>query len=722
MHDYKNSGFFAPLVLVVFFISITTSIILYMIITNNVNKSNIEQLHHIQNREVVSLQREIDINLQVLNSIKDFYNASNNVTRDDFKIFVSEILKNFPSIQALEWIPFIPNALRAKYEENARKSLNENFNIKEKIDGKMKISKLKDSYFPVYYLEPLLGNEKALGFDLASNSTRLKSLQEAIKTKKNTATSRITLVQEKGKKFGFLVFSPIWNSENNMNIKGFVLGVYRIEDIVNKALREKYTESQLDIWLVDISDSKEELLYTNSKDKKIVQTTNYSDLNIAGKTWRFYSKANATLQKNLDSFLPLQVLILSLFISFLITYIIGLKGLKAKSLEDLVKSKSIDINTINKKLEALLIMFDKTVIASRTDKKGNITYVTTAFCQISGYSKEELMGRNHRIVRHADMSKEIYEKLWSTITSGKTFEGEIKNRKKNGSFYWVKVMISPEYDDQNNIVSYFAVREIITAKKEVQKFNETLNEKVSEEIAKNQKKDKLLIQQSKLAAMGEMIGAIAHQWRQPLNTLAMQLQFIEDDFEDGLINEEYLSNYSKESMKLVNFMSKTIDDFRNFFTIDKTKVNFDVKQKIEDTINILSSQLENHEIKLTLKGESFTVSGFPSEFQQVILNIINNSKDALVENLIKNGEIEVIIESNNSMGCIRIKDNAGGIPTDVIDRIFEPYYTTKEQGKGTGLGLYMSKMIIDDNMQGKISVENEESGAVFIIELEVSSK
>ena len=722
MRDLKNSGFFTPLVITVFFTSIISSIILYIIITDNVNKSNIEQLNHIQNREVLSIQREIDANLQVLNSIKSFYNSSSDVTREDFRIFVSDALTKFPSIQALEWIPYIPNNLREKYEDDAEASLNLEYNIKEKIDGKMKVSNIKKSYFPVYYLEPLLGNEKALGFDLASSSTRLKSLQAAIETRKDTATSRITLVQEKGKQFGFLVFSPVWDKENTTNIKGFALGVYRIEDIVKKALKENYTESQLDIWLVDISNTKEELLFTNSIDKKIVQTKKYFDLQIAGKTWRFYSQANFELQKSFDSYLPIQLLILSILTSVLITYIIGLKGLKAKNLENLVKSKTIDLNIINKRLEALLIMFDKTVIASRTDKKGNITYVTNAFCDISGYSKEELMGQNHRIVRHPDMSKDIYTRLWHTISSGEIFVGEIKNKRKDGSFYWVKVTISPEFDENMNIISYFAIREDITAKKEVLSFNDTLNEKVADEISKNHKKDKLLIQQSKLAAMGEMIGAIAHQWRQPLNTLAMQLQFIEDDFEDGLINEEYLTNYSKESMKLVNFMSKTIDDFRNFFTIDKIKANFDIKDKIKDTINMLSSQLESHEIKLTLEGENFVVMGYASEFQQVILNIVNNAKDALLEKMVENAEIKITIASSDNIGCIKIKDNAGGIPTDVIERIFEPYYTTKEQGKGTGLGLYMSKMIIEDNMQGSIIVENKENGAEFIIALEVSSE
>ena len=241
-------------------------------------------------------------------------------------------------------------------------------------------------------------------------------------------------------------------------------------------------------------------------------------------------------------------------------------------------------------------------------------------------------------------------------------------------------------------------------------------------LQESKKKDQLLLQQSKQAAMGEMIGAIAHQWRQPLNALAIQTQFIEDDYEDGLIDKEYLQKYSKENMKMITFMSKTIDDFRNFFTIDKMKKSFSVYAKIKDTSNMLLSQLENYEIELTVEENDFIILGFESEFQQVILNLVNNAKDALLENSVKSPKIGIYIQKDEDMGVVKIKDNAGGVPKDVIQRIFEPYFTTKEEGKGTGVGLYMSKMIIEDNMGGSIHVENENDGAVFTIKLHLNAK
>jgi len=250
---------------------------------------------------------------------------------------------------------------------------------------------------------------------------------------------------------------------------------------------------------------------------------------------------------------------------------------------------------------------------------------------------------------------------------------------------------------------------------------ETMVENLKSSQLKIRTKDELLAHQGKLAAMGEMVGAIAHQWRQPLNALAVQVQFIEDDFEDGLIDIEYLKRYKRENMQLVNFMSHTIDDFRNFFRIDKTKTIFSVYANIKETINIIKAQLDSNNIELSINNKTFNILGYRSEFQQVILNIINNAKDALIDKRIENGKIDIFIDFSDSIGTITILDNAKGILNNYLHRIFEPYFTTKDEGKGTGIGLYMSKMIIEDHMNGKLSVSNDTNGAVFKINLKVEN-
>ncbi len=166
-------------------------------------------------------------------------------------------------------------------------------------------------------------------------------------------------------------------------------------------------------------------------------------------------------------------------------------------------------------------------------------------------------------------------------------------------------------------------------------------------------------------------------------------------------------------------MSETIDDFRNFYKIDKVKSTFDAKEKSKKILDILSSRIKAHQIHIEFAGDSFIVLGYPSEFQQVILNIVNNAIDELIEKEVKNPKISLYFQIKEFQGFIEIQDNAGGIEQTIVDRIFEPYFTTKDEGEGTGLGLYMSKMIIEDNMNGKIKVKNEKNGALFTIALEV---
>ncbi len=221
----------------------------------------------------------------------------------------------------------------------------------------------------------------------------------------------------------------------------------------------------------------------------------------------------------------------------------------------------------------------------------------------------------------------------------------------------------------------------------------------------------LLHQQSKLAAMGEMIGAIAHQWRQPLNALSMNIQNLEEDFDEGLVDSAFVKAFIAKNRKTILFMSKTIDDFRNFFRTDKEKHDFSLREAIGETLSLQEAQFKSHDIRVSIQGDDRTLFSFKSEFQQVMLNLINNAKDALLEH--KSEEKSILIELLNDE--IAVEDTGGGIPLEIMERIFEPYFTTKEQGKGTGIGLYMSKLIIEKNMGGVLSVANTNEGARFSI-------
>ena len=264
---------------------------------------------------------------------------------------------------------------------------------------------------------------------------------------------------------------------------------------------------------------------------------------------------------------------------------------------------------------------------------------------------------------------------------------------------------------------------VVARTAELERLNAHLEERVAEEVEKNMEKSRLMAQQSKLAAMGEMIGAIAHQWRQPLNAIGLMIQDVRAAYTYGELDPEYIQSFEDRAMSQVNFMSKTIDDFRMFFKTDREKTVFSAMGAVKAAIELISIQFGANGISIELEsnfddGET-NVLGYPNELKQVVLNLLSNSKDAIYDKRKHLGEkfdgfIWVSISKEDKL-CINVSDNGTGISESVAGRIFEPYFTTKQPGKGTGIGLYMSKMIIKNSFNGDIAFKNSDAGAVFTI-------
>ncbi|RXJ82526.1 sensor histidine kinase [Arcobacter sp. F2176] len=245
-----------------------------------------------------------------------------------------------------------------------------------------------------------------------------------------------------------------------------------------------------------------------------------------------------------------------------------------------------------------------------------------------------------------------------------------------------------------------------------------LENKILEEINHRTNQEKLMIQQSKLAAMGEMIGNIAHQWRQPLGEINAVLMEIETITRYGKLEEEHLLKSIKTCNEIAEHMSTTISDFQNFFKPSKQKDKFSVLEVCKKAVSIISASLNNNNIELIFDiQEDNKIEGYSNEFSHAILNIISNAKDALISRKIKNPKIILSIKVGKEFTVIKIEDNAGGIRLKDINLVFEPYFTTKGEKRGTGIGLYMTKVIIEDNMHGFIDVKNTKVGALFRIKV-----
>lgn len=241
--------------------------------------------------------------------------------------------------------------------------------------------------------------------------------------------------------------------------------------------------------------------------------------------------------------------------------------------------------------------------------------------------------------------------------------------------------------------------------KELQQLNYDLEQKVLYEVEQSRQKDQIMFRQSRLAAMGEMIGNIAHQWRQPLNALVLILQSFQMKKMAGLeLTDEFIDKQVQEGNALALMMSRTIDDFRNFFKPNKVKENFSAKNTVLQSIKLIQEYYEKVGIEIFLNcPKDVNISGYPNEFLQVMMNLFSNAKDALEERNIEKKYIEVRVTKERENVSICVIDNGGGISEEVQERMFEPYFTTKHKSAGTGIGLYMSKQIIEKQMDGTIS-------------------
>ncbi|CAI8195087.1 MAG: Sporulation kinase A [Arcobacter lacus] len=311
-----------------------------------------------------------------------------------------------------------------------------------------------------------------------------------------------------------------------------------------------------------------------------------------------------------------------------------------------------------------------------------------------------------------DLLKNIRIALKSNKESFTNIFRVIDANQKTKWVYNRNIIIKNDYGEVVELYGY--INDITKMKLQ----EEGLKKQVKEELDKNLYKDRLLIQQNKLASMGEMLGNIAHQWRQPLNNVNLLIHLIRDNHMN--FSEEKLNKLIKNAKEQIDFMSQTIDDFTDFYKPAKDKKVFSIEQVMNKSLSIVNAPLEKNKIKTIVKKIDVKITNYENEFEQVIVNILNNAVDAAKVKAQDEGfrpVINIDITKDEKNVQIKIFNNCGNIPKDIIDRVFEPYFTTKFQEQGTGIGLYMSKIIIENNMNGLIEVRNIDDGVEFIIKL-----
>jgi len=356
----------------------------------------------------------------------------------------------------------------------------------------------------------------------------------------------------------------------------------------------------------------------------------------------------------------------------------------------------------------------------RCSRDRHYLWVSEEYARWLGRLPEEIVGQSLVEIIGSEAYQAIAPYLERVLAGERVSHETLVNYQGLGS-RWISATYLPTYDVAGAPDGWFGVIFDITDRKDLEKAlrqtNETLERRIDEAVQELRQKDQLLLIQGRQAVMGETISNIAHQWRQPLNTLALLAQELQMTCRAGC-SQNYLEANVKKSLETIRHLSATIDDFRYFLKPCAGKEEFKAVEVLEKTLSLLEASLAALQITTEIEtvGDP-VISGCPSQFSQVLLNILNNARDAFALKEVSVPLVVIKIYSEELSTVVTVADNAGGIPEQVIGKVFEPYFTTKDTLQGRGLGLFICKTILEKSMNGTISVRNLDAGTEFRIEL-----
>ncbi len=439
---------------------------------------------------------------------------------------------------------------------------------------------------------------------------------------------------------------------------------------------------------------------------------------------------NINYQTKINNQLIIQILFFTIvFISIFIYWNLRLK--------EEIKSKESAQNQLKESEEKFRTLFDiAPILLNAFNKEGKIVLWNKECEKVFGWTLEEIIKEERPIdlfypdpliqekviQTFADDSQNFYQDWYPLTKEGKRIITRWANIKlPNNEVINIGYDITQQREDE--IIIEEKNKQIYIAKELLEELNSTLEKRIEEEISKNTKQQIMLMHQSKLVQMGEMIENIAHQWRQPLAQINSSVLLIDMILNKNKFIDNTVENKLEEIESITTYMSKTIDDFKNFFDPNKQKNRFKIKNAIEKSFDILKGLTNLHHIKVIIDIEKdLECDGYLEELQQVILIILNNAIDALIINKISSPEITFKAYTKETEIIISIEDNALGIKDKYLNKIFEPYFTTKLKTQGTGIGLYMAKMIIESGLEGNLSVKNTLNGSCFTIQIPKGEK
>lgn len=351
-------------------------------------------------------------------------------------------------------------------------------------------------------------------------------------------------------------------------------------------------------------------------------------------------------------------------------------------------------------------IIDNYVLKTSINTNGTLIQASDAFCKIMGYKKEELLNKN---LLDFEVDNKTSLKLWEACKKKLPYNGLVIYRKQDGEALYMEVKSRPTHNKYGDILGFIFLMFDLSSEYK-------LKTKIEEQ------KD-LILQQSKIAIMSETIQMLAHQWRQPLNIISINSQSLDISLDEETIDKKYLSKGLKNIKNEVDSLSLIIENFQQITSTKAIKVETNADEIMKEAINIFrnSKDIENIDFLVeTIETPSFIT--YKNELTTILINLLINAKEAILRNSIKNGVIKLKEYHLNNNIFFEISDNGRGVDKEILDKIFEPYFSTKETKHGVGLGLYMCKTLIQMHLQGKIEIENHPLGARFIISLPMKGK